>query len=333
MFLGIDGGGTKTEFVLIDAAGRILGVHGEGSLYHHQVGLDGVAANLAKGTAALLAAAGVDRQAINFAFLGLPAYGEDSAVQGQLDALPAAILGHARYRCGNDMICSWAGSLGGEEGISVIAGTGSMAYGESGGLAARAGGWGELFGDEGSAYWIGRAGLTLFARMSDGRASRTPLYELFRRRFALSDDLDLCGFVYGTMNSERNQVAQIARLVADAALDGDWQARAIFDAAAGELAELVDAVWGALNSPREAMRVSYSGGVFNNLGLLLAPFGHALAARGGRYQLVAPAFSPAIGAALYAAHCAMMPLDASAMARLVLESAQIVRPAAPTNLI
>ena len=73
------------------------------------------------------------------------------------------------------MICSWAGSLACEDGISVIAGTGSMAYGEYEGRSARAGGWGELIGDEGSAYWIAREGMNLFSRMSDGRAPRGPL--------------------------------------------------------------------------------------------------------------------------------------------------------------
>ena len=87
-----------------------------------------------------------------------------------------ALLDASRYRCGNDMICSWAGSLACADGISVIAGTGSMAYGEYAGRAARAGGWGELIGDEGSAYWIAREGMNLFSRMSDGRAPRGPLY-------------------------------------------------------------------------------------------------------------------------------------------------------------
>ena len=74
-----------------------------------------------------------------------------------LDAMPAALLGHRRYRCGNDMVCAWAGSLGGEDGINIVAGTGSIGYGERAGASARAGGWGEVFGDEGSAYWIARA--------------------------------------------------------------------------------------------------------------------------------------------------------------------------------
>ncbi len=102
-----------------------------------------------------------------------------------------------RYRCGNDMVCGWAGALAGEDGINVVCGTGSIAYGEYRGRTARSGGWGELFGDEGSAYWIAREGLTLFSRMSDGRAPRGALYEILRRHFSLQDDLDLCAAIYG----------------------------------------------------------------------------------------------------------------------------------------
>ena len=74
------------------------------------------------------------------------------------------------------MVCGWAGALAGEDGINIVAGTGSIAYGEYRGRSARAGGWGELFSDEGSAYWLAREGLRLFSRMSDGRAPRGALY-------------------------------------------------------------------------------------------------------------------------------------------------------------
>ena len=73
------------------------------------------------------------------------------------------------------MVCGWAGSLAGEDGINVISGTGSMTYGERHGTGHRVGGWGELFGDEGSAYWIAAQGLNAFSRMSDGRLARGPL--------------------------------------------------------------------------------------------------------------------------------------------------------------
>ncbi|MET0319485.1 MAG: BadF/BadG/BcrA/BcrD ATPase family protein, partial [Duganella sp.] len=182
MFLGVDGGGTKTAFALVDSAGRVLAQHQDSSAYYLEAGMDGVAAMLVRGCAALFAAAGVTAADVGYAFFGLPAYGEDRTVLPQLDALPRAVLGHGRYLCGNDMVCSWAGSLASRDGISVIPGTGSMAYGEYARRQARAGGWGELFGDEGSAYWIARAGLALFSRMSDGRTPRGPLHALVRTR-------------------------------------------------------------------------------------------------------------------------------------------------------
>ena len=318
MFLGVDGGGTKTAFALIDRQGQVLARHEESSAYYLEVGMDGAAAVLARGCALLFAAAGISANDVAFAFFGLPAYGEDRAVQPQLDALPRAVLGHDRYLCGNDMVCSWAGSLACADGISVIAGTGSMAYGRVGRREARAGGWGELFSDEGSAYWIARAGLALFSRMSDGRAPRGPLHALMRERLALRDDLDLCQVVYGELKGERSKVAALSQLVSGAAAHGDLQAAEILESAALEVAALVHAVRGQLGvDPGADVAVSYSGGLFGVDGPLRAPFARALAASDlGGYRLVTPRLPPVLGAALYAALNAGTPLDATALERL-----------------
>lgn len=318
MFLGVDGGGTKTAFALVDRQGHVLARHEESSAYYLEVGMDGAADVLARGCAALFAAAGVTAGDVAFAFFGLPAYGEDRDVQPLLDALPRAVLGHGRYLCGNDMVCSWAGSLACADGISVIAGTGSMAYGEIGGQRARAGGWGELFSDEGSAYWIARAGLALFSRMSDGRAPRGPLHALMRTSLALRDDIDLCQVVYGELKGERSKVAALSRLVSEAAAQGDLQAAAILESAAVEVAALVDAVRGQLGvEPGTEVAVSYSGGLFGAEGPLRVPFARALAAGGaGAYRLATPRLPPVLGAALYAARSAGTPLDPAALERL-----------------
>jgi N-acetylglucosamine kinase-like BadF-type ATPase len=318
MFLGVDGGGTKTAFALIDGQGQVLARNEQGSAYYLEVGMEGATDVLARGCAGLFAAAGVTANDIAFAFFGLPAYGEDRAVQAQLDALPRAVLGHGRYLCDNDMVCSWAGSLACADGISVIAGTGSMAYGRIGGQGARAGGWGELFSDEGSAYWIARAGLALFSRMSDGRAPRGPLHGLMRARLALQDDLDLCQVVYGELKGERSKVAALSRLVSEAAALGDAQAAAILESAALEVAALVDAVRGQLGvDPGTEVTVSYSGGLFGEDGPLRAPFARALAASSaGAYRLMAPRLPPVLGAAVYAAHQVGIPLNPAALDRL-----------------
>jgi hypothetical protein len=188
---------------------------------------------------------------VTFAFFGLPAYGEDSETTGQMDAMPSSLFDPAQYRCGNDMICSWAGSLACADGISVIAGTGSMAYGEFDGRRERSGGWGELIGDEGSAYWIAREGMNLFSRMSDGRAPRGALHELVRDRFGLDVDLDLCARIYGVGANSRRAFAQFAPLVHEAALAGDAQSRAIIRRAADEL---VAAAQSAAHSPYRLRR-------------------------------------------------------------------------------
>ena len=302
MYLGVDGGGTKTAYALVDANGRLCATHLTGSVSHLADGFEPASVTLLDGSATTLAKAGITAAQLRFAFFGLPAYGEDSTTTARMDAMPSPLLDATKYRCGNDMICSWAGSLACADGISVIAGTGSMAYGEYAGRQARAGGWGELIGDEGSAYWIAREGMNLFSRMSDGRAPQGPLYALVRSRLGLEIDLDLCAKIYGVAANTRGAFAQFAPLVDAAAVAGDEQARTILDRAAGELVASVVAVRRALAVPDSAeLAVSWSGGAFSGSAQLVTAFREALAALRPICRYSPPRFPPMIGAALYAA--------------------------------
>ena len=323
-FLGIDGGGTKTDFLLIDDTGRVLSAHRAGSAYHLETGIDALESMLTAGIRTTLRRAALAPDEVSFAFIGLPAHGEDSALSSRLDGI-AAVLPPARHRCGNDMVCGWAGALAGCDGINLVAGTGSIAYGEFAGRRARAGGWGELFSDEGSAYWVAREGMTLFSRMSDGRATQGPLYALVRERFGLRNDLDLCAAVYGPAAPlSRSEFAGLASLVARAAAAGDPQAQGVFEAAGRELAGLVDAVRDALRPPPQAiLAVSYCGGMFQFGELMLVPLRAAL--RGGtrNYVFSAPRLTPVAGAALYAARLNETPLAAAAVAALARHCAAV----------
>ena len=159
-YLGVDGGGSKTALALIDDAGT----SSPGPRRRRPT----------TSTTASTSSKSLWRRALRTSARrpesrrpistrpssGIPGYGEASGDIEQLDAVPAGVLGHDRYSCDNDMVCGWAGSLAGEDGINVISGTGSMTYGERQGVGHRVGGWGELFGDEGSAYWIATQGLT-----------------------------------------------------------------------------------------------------------------------------------------------------------------------------
>ncbi|MHB1057417.1 MAG: N-acetylglucosamine kinase [Rhodanobacter sp.] len=309
VYLGVDGGGTKTRFALIDGDGRLLGEAELGTTYHPHVGLDGVRAILARGIADVLGTAGRTPADIRHAFFGLPAYGEDSRATAQLQACPAAILGHHRYTCDNDMVCGWAGSLACADGINIVAGTGSIGYGQRQGIAARAGGWGEAFSDEGSAYWIAMRGLNAYSRMSDGRLPRGPLHAIFNAHFQLDSDLDICAHVYGGSTYARGELAQLSRQVAEAARAGDGMAAAIFRDAGRELACICDTLRLALHfAAGEPVPVSYSGGAFNADELLLAPLRDELLAASPHFDIRLPRYVPHYGAALYAARLAHHPI-------------------------
>jgi N-acetylglucosamine kinase-like BadF-type ATPase len=315
MFLGVDGGGTKTAYALVDAEGNLRASHVGASIDYLAEGMATARARLLEGIGAVLAPRAPSDVA--FAFIGLPAYGENSDTLSELDAMPSSLIAASHYRCGNDMVCSWAGSLACADGISVIAGTGSMAYGEAGGRQARCGGWGELIGDEGSAYWIAREGMNLFSRMSDGRVPRGPLHRLVRERLGIAEDLDLCSRIYGEGRDRRDAFAQFARLVHEAARAGDVAAAAIFERGAKELVDCVVAVRRALAPPEgTVLAVSHSGGVFDNAPAMVEAFRSSLAATALPFEYRTPLLPPAAGAALYAARTAGMALAPANVQRL-----------------
>ncbi|MGH8287620.1 MAG: N-acetylglucosamine kinase [Steroidobacteraceae bacterium] len=316
-FLGVDGGGTKTRFLLIDESGRVLASHLEGPAYYLEIGLDELRRMLARGIMQILRQGQVREESLSYTFLGLPAYGEDSKLLPALDAAAAPALPHGRYRCDNDMVCGWAGALAGADGINIVSGTGSIAYGEFAGRKARAGGWGELFSDEGSSYWLAREGLRLFSRMSDGRTPRGPLYEHVRRHFALAGDLDLCAAIYGNDIAQRSQFAQLSRLVFASAGAGDRAALDLLESAARELADLVDAVRAQLRIPVDAsIPVSCSGGMFQPGNGLREALGSALPRRCAQYRFVEPLLPPDSGAAVQAARLNGTPLSAESLKAL-----------------
>ncbi|MFD5828802.1 N-acetylglucosamine kinase [Lentzea sp. NPDC060358] len=307
MFLGVDGGGTKTAFCLVDLDGRVVAEARTASVYYLSDGIGIVEPLLRQGIGEVCATAGIAVADITHAFFGLPAYGEISGDVPVLDALPAKILGGAHYRCGNDMICGWAGSLGGIDGINVVAGTGSIAYGEHDGRQWRGGGWSELFGDEGSGYWVAVNGLNAFSRMVDGRLPAGPLVGEMRNALGLVADFDAIDVVVNRWHGDRGKIANLSKVVVAAADAGDIAAAGILGRAGRELALLVNVGRAALEFPAShRVPVSHSGGMFGSA-QVLASFRESLTLD---FDLRAPLLEPHIGAALHAARLHGHPLRA-----------------------
>jgi N-acetylglucosamine kinase-like BadF-type ATPase len=299
-FLGVDGGGSKTAYVVLDGDGRTVAETVGPSCYYFAAGIELVERVLGEGVAAVCAAAGIGPDRLAHAFFGLPGYGEVSADVPRLAAIVRGVLGHDRFGCANDMVGGWAGALAGRDGINVVAGTGSIAYGEHRGRAHRAGGWSELFGDEGSAYWVAVRGLNVFSRMSDGRLPRGTLHALLTERAAIAEDLDLVGVVMDRWGGRRAQIAALAPVVVKAAAAGDGEAGAVLEQAAREMVALVEACRAGLDYDEgEPTDVSYSGGMFSAPGFRDI-FARALGDAGPAYRLRAPVHGPGVGSALYA---------------------------------
>ncbi len=296
----MDGGGTKTAFVLLDPDGGVVARSTQPSCYYFGSagGLAGVERVVADGVREVTAQ--IAPQDVEFAFFAFPGYGEVSGDVAALDELPARVLGHRRYLCGNDMVSGWAGALGGRDGVNVVAGTGSIAYGEHEGRTRRTGGWGELFGDEGSAHWVAVEGLRAFSRMADGRAPRTPLHDAVLAAAGVRHAHDVIGVVLDDWGSRRADVARLAPLVTEAAAAGDDTARRIVGAAAAELAGLVESTALALgHRPGEEVLVSGTGGLFQ-APVVRTAFLEALHRSRFALEPVEPRYDPGVGSALYA---------------------------------
>ena len=315
-YLGVDGGGSKTALALIDDAGHVIARATAPTSYYFNDGFEIVEKSLAQGVTDICTAAEITPADIDAAFFGLPGYGEASGDIEALDAVPRGVLGHDRYSCDNDMVCGWAGSLAGEDGINVISGTGSMTYGERHGVGHRVGGWGELFGDEGSAYWIAAQGLNAFSRMSDGRLPQGPLHALTKERLQVAGDLDVVSLVIDTWKGNRSKIAALATTVTEAARAGDETSRRILNTAADELVTLIETTRTLIGfTDQETIPVSYSGGMFSDDGFRTL-FVTALQSAAAKYDLRRPRLDPAVGAALYAAKHSGDPLSPIAVQHL-----------------
>ncbi len=298
-YLGIDGGGTKTKFTLADPAGRILAEDARPTCDYHQVGLDGLTRILEEGIDAVGAKAGVSREEICGAFAGVPCYGDSASNMPVLRGAVARAMGGIPHRVGNDCENSLAGTLAGQCGISLICGTGSIAFGRNAaGEVLRCGGWHQALGsDEGSGYWIGLRLLHLFTRQSDGRDPRTALYMAVREALSLDEDGDVIQRVVEEWGMERTRVAALSRLIGDLLEAGDPNTETILRDAAHELADMARTLYRRLGFEGVAP-VSYSGGVFNLGAPILEPLAAELSAHGMR--LCPPKFPPDLGALILA---------------------------------
>src|SRR5262245_12594982 len=296
LFLGVDGGQSTTTALIGDEEGRVLGV-GQGGPCNH-VGAGEGRVKLTRAVedcvAKACAQAHIDPAQARYeaACFGMSGGPEDKeALLGQILCANKLITTH-------DGMIALAGATAGRPGIVTIAGTGSFAFGRNAdGKTARAGGWGYIFGDEGSGFDITRQALRAALRFEEGWGPPTALRDALLEATGAKDANDALHRFY-TQEYPRPRIASFARLVDDAAIAGDQFAGDILRNAAQQLASLTASIRNQLWREGEPARVAYIGGVFRSQ-LLLERFRLLIEMESGNH-CGPPVYGPAAGALLEA---------------------------------
>jgi N-acetylglucosamine kinase-like BadF-type ATPase len=297
-YLGVDGGQSTTKALIADASGRIIG-HGVGGPCNHVSG----SAAREKFRAAVggcveeaCREAGIDYSSVVFAAacLGFSGGPEDK------EAYTLELIRARRYSICHDAEIALTGAAAGQAGIIVIAGTGSIGFGRNlSRQTARAGGWGYIFGDEGSAFDLVKQALRAALRMEEGWGHETALRTKLLAATGAPDAKELMHYFY-TPEFPRSRVATFAHLVDEAAREGDKMAQTILSTAARDLMRLARGVHKRLFPKHQVVPVCYIGGVFRSE-LIRDNFAREVKRAIG-CDVQPPRFSPAAGAILEALH-------------------------------
>jgi N-acetylglucosamine kinase-like BadF-type ATPase len=296
--LGFDGGGTKTDCVVLSPDGAIIGEGRGGPANPLRAGYDAAFSSLHTAAAAALAASRLCPSDITRVCAGLAGAGRRSVLRRVMAFLtqefPTALT---HVTTDYEIALETAGGSG--PGVVLIAGTGSVAYGRNAtGETARAGGYGPWIGDEGSAFEIGRRAVSAVARARDTDAPVTVLAEMISTALDCPDWDDL---MLRIMKSPDDVFPKLFPIVVAAANADDGAAKEILFTSAIGLGHLAMVVIRRLGMTDQAFPLVKCGGVFGQSKVLDALLDSVLTSGALRAKLLRLEISPAVGAARMAA--------------------------------
>jgi len=272
IYLGIDGGGTKTT-CLVGNEHSILGTATSGGSNVTRVGEARARDALHAAVCEACAAGKVDPAQIKSACVGLSGAGR-AEVRDAVARMMADVIG-GRVQVISDLETTLEAAFGGGPGMITIAGTGSIAYGrDARGQTARSGGWGWAISDEGSGQWVGRRAVSAVLGAKDV-GEDPPLLETILKLWKLTmlDEL-----VRSANVSPPPDFSSVFPLVLAAGEAGDRLALGVLNEAGIELAALARNVIRRLFAGGGSVPVAMSGGVFRQSEVVREVFYNAVVA-------------------------------------------------------
>jgi N-acetylglucosamine kinase-like BadF-type ATPase len=290
IYLGIDGGGTKTTCVVADEK-MVLGSATSGGSNVTRLGETRVRESLQAALRDACASAGIDPQQVKSTCVGLSGAGRPE-VRDAVARIMAEIVG-GKVMVVSDLETTLEAAFGRGPGVIVIGGTGSIAYGrDADGHTARAGGWGLAISDEGSGEWIGRAAVSAVLSVK-AAGEDPPLFGEILKLWKLST---LDELVRGANASPTPDFASLFPAVLKAAEAGQEPAVKVLRMAGTALAGLVTNVIGRLFADSGDVPVAMSGGVFRESELVRQVFYNDVVAAHAHARVKAEVVDPVEGA-------------------------------------
>ena len=272
IYLGIDGGGSKTSCLIGDET-SVLGTGTGGASNVVRVGEAQARESLAGAIRQACTVARLNPSQIGGVCVGLAGAARPE-ISEVVRRIVAEIVPGSVEVVGDNVIALQA-AFGDGPGVIVIAGTGSIAYGRNReGQTARAGGWGFAISDEGSGHWIGRTAVAAaIGAWDEDPELDVPLIEMLMKSWNLQTIEQL---VPAANSAPPPDFAALFPAVLSLADSGDRIARDVLNQAGTQLANLAEVLLRRLFLHAEAVPVAMSGGVFGSSALVRQVFYNSL---------------------------------------------------------
>jgi len=297
ILVALDGGGTRTRCAAFDRKGVVRAEAETGPSNHLARDEDRGLEPVRDAISTVLQRCGARSNQVRIVSAGLA--GVDLGGEGLFEAREfLQRCGFGQFVVSADIVTAHAGALGGKPGILALSGTGAVFYGVTvDGEHRKAGGWGAIYGDEGSAYWIGQMALRAASAAYDGRRPKTLLIDQICEALGLRDFSETLQCIYRSHMRVR-LIADLSRTTEAAAAAGDTVALEILRKAGDELSRGVQAVAKALSMQPRGTEVTWEGSVLRNSELVRAQFITSLERVEPALTMVPPRFDPVYGAYL-----------------------------------
>lgn len=252
--LGIDGGGSKTDFLLCDLELNEVARRFSSRSNPNDIGIDAVLALLRENITALLDDSGVDKNDVTAAFAGIAGLTSCDYAKRVVDLLKE-LLPNAKVDALHDGINVLYSAFPEGDGVSIICGTGSSCFVKRQNEIIRIGGYGS-FDLLGNGYEIGRRAIAHAVKTIDGRETEGILEELLHEK--LGDDF--LKALDSLLLMTKDELARFTPLVFEAAEKGDANALQIIRENMEYIAQLINRAGDYFDS---TYPVALAGGVLN----------------------------------------------------------------------